>query len=606
MTPERLARIRALYEQAVEMDTSGREALLDRECREQDLRREVELLLGAREHVPGWLNEPPLAAARREAAASLPPVMEGRLLGGYRIVREIGRGGMGSVYLAERSDGAFHKQAAIKLVKSGMNTAEIVERFRRERDILASLDHPNIARLLDGGTTEDGLPYFVMEYVDGQPILRWCNERKLSITQRLELFEGVCAAVQYAHQRLVVHRDLKPANILVTSDGKVKLLDFGIAKLLGDETTGEPVQTQTMLRLLTPDYASPEQVIGDNITTLSDVYSLGVVLYELLTGQRPYHLLSSAMHEVARIVAEEEPTRPSVVVASTEAALRKRLEGDLDSITMTALQKQPTRRYTSVESFKDDIRRHLEKRPVMAREDSVWYRLNRFVHRNPGVVAAGALLVVSMFAGLLTTLWELRMTLDAGISLPRKATFAPLIALFVYIAVAVFGIIVYFTRAPLRRIMAALLGGGMFALITYIRFRVGLSMGWWQSGVPEAPDIAALLSFPIAISPLAGAMVLLISWRISRRFGAIALAALFPIVGVGQAFRERVWYDRFMHMMVAAPGIVPLLADGGFIAAGFALGYAMMRLVAGPADQDQLARSGNPLVRSRDRPANDT
>src|SRR5215470_93951 len=243
--------------------------------------------------------------------------MEGRQLSGYRLVREIGSGGMGSVYLAERADGTFHRSVAIKLIRPGMNSAEILNRFGREREILASLDHPNIARLIDGGTTEEGLPYFVMEFVDGQPIQRWCDERKLNITQRIELFRSVCAAVQYAHQRLVVHRDLKPGNILVTKDGTIKLLDFGIAKVLDMAPRGDLQPTITMMRVMTPEYASPEQIKGEAITTLADVYSLGVVLYELLTGHRPYNLLSLAMHEIARVVSEEEPARPSDVVATT-------------------------------------------------------------------------------------------------------------------------------------------------------------------------------------------------------------------------------------------------------------------------------------------------
>jgi serine/threonine protein kinase len=289
------------------------------------------------------------------------PSMQGRQLSGYELVREIGEGGMGSVYLAERVDGTFRKRVAIKLIRPGMNSAEIVERFRREREILASLDHPNIARLIDGGTTEEDLPYFVMEFVEGKPIDRWCDERKLNITKRLELFHDVCRAVHYAHQRLVVHRDLKPGNILVTADGTVKLLDFGIAKLLSPEQIGDPEATRSLLQIMTPEYASPEQANGCSTTTLSDVYSLGVVLYQLLTGHRPYRLSSLALREIARVISEEEPTRPSVVVALTEerssvegkvlvtpdtasevregnpSRLRKRLEGDLDCILLTTL-----------------------------------------------------------------------------------------------------------------------------------------------------------------------------------------------------------------------------------------------------------------------------
>jgi len=380
MTPEYLSRIRALYEAALTKDAASRAGFLEEQCQgDEALRREVEALLVARQRVPDWLNGPLLGAA--------PPGpllrMEGRQLSGYTLVREIGRGGMGSVYLGERSDGAFHKQVAVKLVRPGMTGADILGRFRQEREILASLDHPGIARLLDADTTEEGLPYFVMEFVDGQPIDRWCDERKLKVTQRLKLFRAVCDAVEYAHQRLVVHRDLKPGNILVTGDGNVKLLDFGIAKILRPERAGEET-TRTLARLMTPEYASPEQVNGANITTQTDVYSLGVVLYELLTGHRPYRLLRAAAREMERVIAEEEPTRPSLVVATTEERLtpqavsevregdpnrlRKRLQGDLDCIVLTALHKEPLRRYRSVEAFAEDVGRHLDNRPVSARE----------------------------------------------------------------------------------------------------------------------------------------------------------------------------------------------------------------------------------------------
>jgi eukaryotic-like serine/threonine-protein kinase len=265
MTPERLGRIRTIYETAWGKDAAARETFLQRECQDDaDLRKEVKHLLGARDHLPEWLAGLLLGAAGPvfDAMAKAASGMEGRHLRGYKLIREIGRGGMGTVYLAERADGTYYRQVAIKVVRAEKGNREILERFRQERDILASFDHPNIARLLDGGSTDEGLPYFVLEFVDGQPILRWCDERKLNVAQRLELFRSVCAAVQYAHQRLVVHRDLKPGNILVTKDGTVKLLDFGIAKLLDTVPTGDPPATITMMPLMTPHYASPEQVKG--------------------------------------------------------------------------------------------------------------------------------------------------------------------------------------------------------------------------------------------------------------------------------------------------------------------------------------------------------
>jgi serine/threonine protein kinase len=320
--------------------------------------------------------------------------MAGARIGAYKIVREIGRGGMGAVYLAVRADSEYQKRVAIKLVKRGMDTDFILRRFRNERQILASLDHPNIARLLDGGTTADGLPYFVMEYIEGQPLYRYCDGEKLTIHERLRLFTNICNAVAYAHQNLVVHRDIKPSNILICSDGTPKLLDFGIAKLLNPELTPDTITpTATAMRLMTPEYASPEQVRGEPATPASDIYSLGILLYELLTGHRPYHFSNRAPHEIARVICEEEPEHPSRVVTRSEDILpldlaaggeattleflckmrggtlesvRRELTGDLDNITLKALRKEPGRRYTSVERLRDDIVRHLEGRPVSA------------------------------------------------------------------------------------------------------------------------------------------------------------------------------------------------------------------------------------------------
>jgi serine/threonine protein kinase len=298
---------------------------------------------------------------------------------------------MGTVYLAVRDDDAFQKRVAIKILKRGMDTDAIVRRFRNERQILAGLDHTYIAGLLDGGTTPDGLPYFSMEYVEGQTIGDYCEMRQLGTTARLQLFRKVCSAVQYAHQNLVIHRDLKPANVLVTADGTPKLLDFGIAKLVNPELGGHTLApTAAGLQLMTPEYASPEQVRGDHVTTASDVYSLGVLLYELLTGRRPYHLTTRSAAEIARVVCEAVPVRPSTAVtdrsketgdhdAVTQAAtsvqvseldharlrtaiadpdrLRKRLAGDLDNIVLKALSKDPARRYASVDQFSEDLRR---------------------------------------------------------------------------------------------------------------------------------------------------------------------------------------------------------------------------------------------------------
>jgi serine/threonine protein kinase len=352
-------------------------------------------------------------------------------VGSYRLVREIGQGGMGTVYLAVRDDDAFHKRVALKILKRGMDTDSIVRRFRTERQILAGLDHPNIARLLDGGTTADGRPYLVMEFVDGAPLGEFADARQLDTAARLEIFLQVAAAVQYAHQNLVIHRDLKPANVLVTRDGVPKLLDFGIAKLLNPEMAGQTLApTAAGLQLMTPEYASPEQVRGETVTTASDVYSLGVLLYELLTGRRPYQITSRAVADIARVVAESEPLRPSIAVGApaladaepttrtTRAAtrapaetqrLRRQLEGDLDNIVLKALSKEPVRRYASVDQFAEDVRRHLAGLPVLARHDTLGYRMSKFVRRHRGAVVAASAVVVALVAGLVGIAWQARV-----------------------------------------------------------------------------------------------------------------------------------------------------------------------------------------------------
>ena len=334
--------------------------------------------------------------------------------GPYQLEKRVGRGGMGSVWLASRLDG---QKVAVKLVKRGMDTTEILRRFRMERQVLASLDHPNIARLIDGGSTPEGMPYLAMEYVEGIPIDQFCETHASTITDRLKLFRDVCAAVQYAHQNLVVHRDIKTGNILVTPAGVVKLLDFGIAKLLRtDLSTLEMAQTRPELRPMTLDYASPEQVRGEVITTSTDVYSLGVLLYKLLTGRMPYGLASRDPEAIRRAILETEPRRPSAVILTDEShaipqatqkmevvteetralarkRLKKKLSGDLDMIILKALRKEPEKRYRSVEQFSEDVRRYLEGRPVVARIDTPGYRFAKFVRRNAVPVAASIGLV---------------------------------------------------------------------------------------------------------------------------------------------------------------------------------------------------------------------
>jgi serine/threonine protein kinase/Flp pilus assembly protein TadD len=371
--------------------------------------------------------------------------MANQHLGPYRILREIGHGGMGTVYLAERDDRQFKKQVALKVLRSGSSAPTlysdmIVRRFRQERQILASLEHPNIARLLDGGATHDGMPYLVLEYVEGQPLNDYCDQRQLSLRERLQVFRTVCAAVHYAHQNLVVHRDLKPSNILITPEGTPKLLDFGIAKILNPETFDQlmeqPVdQTLSSVRLMTPAYASPEQVRGETITTASDVYALGVVLYELLTGHRPYQFSSSALHDTARVICEVEPPKPSAIVTRAETItgsegrpkatitpaevsrarkeapekLRRQLAGDLDNIVLKALRKEPQRRYASVEQLSEDLRRYLDGLPVRASRDTFTYRSTKFLRRHRAGVAAVTLIALALIVGTGFAVWQARI-----------------------------------------------------------------------------------------------------------------------------------------------------------------------------------------------------
>jgi non-specific serine/threonine protein kinase/serine/threonine-protein kinase len=334
----------------------------------------------------------------------------------YRILRELGRGGMGVVYLAERDDVEFVKRAAVKVIRRGTDTGLVLQRFRNERQILANLDHPNIGRLLDGGTTTDGLPYFIMEYVEGQPIDQYADSHQMTILERLKLFRTVCSAVQYAHQNLVVHCDIKPSNILVANGGEPKLLDFGIAKLLQTDSEQEAELTATALRVMTPEFASPEQVKGERITTSSDVYSLGVLLYKLLTGLRPYRLNGRNPDELVQAIREQQPEKPSHSIAdfglpngesklNPQSAIRnpKSLRGDLDNIVLMALRKEPQRRYASVEQFSEDIRRHLQGLPVLAHNDTFRYRASKFIHRNKFGVAGSAVILLTLLGGIFAT-----------------------------------------------------------------------------------------------------------------------------------------------------------------------------------------------------------
>ena len=392
MTPEHWQTVKQILERALERESAARLRYLDEVCPPgTEVRREVDALLALEEEADTFLEVP---AFDLHAAAPDPPAA-GRTIDRYRLLREIGAGGMGRVYLAERADAAFEQQVAVKILKRGLDTDEVVARFQRERQILADLEHPNIAGILDGGTTDDGLPYLVAEYVEGTPIDRYCRSRNLSVAQRLELFCQVCDAVQLAHRNLVVHRDLKAGNILVTDAGVPKLLDFGIAKLLSADDE-DAYRTRLGTQLMTREVASPEQVRGERITTATDVYSLGVLLYTLLTGKNPHTTRGTSREAVERAVVEELPERPSL---AAPPELRRTLRGDLDNILLQALRKEPDRRYGTPRELADDIERYLTERPVKASGDAWSYRLPKLLKRyRLAVASAGVfLLLVAVF-----------------------------------------------------------------------------------------------------------------------------------------------------------------------------------------------------------------
>lgn len=414
---EKWLKVKQIFQTALELPAAERSAYIETATEgDADVRDEVAALLTANDEAADFIERPAFTAA--DLFENKPrPSLIGNEIGSYKILSEIGRGGMGVVYLAERADTEFTKKAAVKLIKRGFDTDEIIDRFRNERQILANLEHPNIARLLDGGSTEDGLPFLVMEYVEGLPFNRFCADQDLDIEERLRLFREVCSAVQHAHRNLVVHRDLKPSNILVDENGAPKLLDFGIAKLLStsDRDRG---QTATNFNVMTPEYASPEQMRGEMVTTATDVYSLGVVLYELLTGNRPFSFQNESLENIVQTICHSEPLKPSSMIvsrpdpdrsATTGGRDPRVLRGDLDNIILMALRKEPERRYLSVEQFSEDIRRYQEGLPVIAREDSYSYRAGKFVQRNKLAVAAFTGVGISLVAGILSTTRQARI-----------------------------------------------------------------------------------------------------------------------------------------------------------------------------------------------------
>lgn len=439
----RRRRIDALFAEALEWRSAERDDFLAQHTAgDRDLQAAVEALLAAAEDsqelVPGGGLGGALGEDLMRRHEDAQGMEAGSRIGPYRILGELGRGGMAMVYRAERVEGGFEQKVAVKLLRRGTDTDEILRRFVQERQILATLEHPAIARLLDGGVTADGLPYFAMELVEGLPIDQFCTRGELSLERRLELFLKVCRAVEHAHQRLVVHRDLKPSNVLVTADGQVKLLDFGISKMLASEPDRYAAPTtRTQVRLLTPEYASPEQVRGEPVTTATDAYQLGLMLYELLTERRPFKLVGRTPAQVEEAICHQPPEAPSTAVTRVlkgsaaagedhhspeRESWARRLRGDLDNIVLMALRKEPERRYASVGAMAQDIERFLSGRPVTARPSSVGYRASKFIHRHRWVMVAVAVVLVLITALVSWYSWSLAQERDRARREARKAS----------------------------------------------------------------------------------------------------------------------------------------------------------------------------------------
>jgi serine/threonine protein kinase len=566
MTPQRFQQVRNLFEAALERGDQERGAFVSAACEnDPSLQQEVARLLEAHDSTRTIGGTP---AARTDTESR-----EGRRVGEYEIMRELGRGGMGKVYLARRADAAFQKSVAIKILRPDAASPEVLSRFHREREILAGLDHPNIARLLDAGETEEGLPYFVMEYVEGRTITDYADENRLTTRERIGLFEQVCSAVEYAHQRKIVHRDLKPGNILVDATGKVKLLDFGIARIVED--TGTAGLTKTGLWLMTPEYASPEQVRGEAAGRASDVYSLGVILFELLSGRRPYDLRERVFHEIVRVVCEERPALPSTAILqpietkspdtagrlrkTTLDELKRELSGDLDNIVLRALQKSPEDRYASALQFQADIARHLSGETVWARGDSSGYRLGRFISRHRTEIVVSAVVVAAIASGAVSLHWSALWWLAASavLAFGWRAATDPKIGRRI-------------AESPLSRV-------GLNALL--LSSLVGSTAVWiaqethvWRSQAVGAALVMGLLNGAFA----AASLLLLLSWLLRGRWTGPLLLKLTSsqqektlyvtcVVGVQNVVRY-VWdhyFEKGRHQVPIA------LALGGIAVSAF-------------------------------------
>jgi hypothetical protein len=505
-----------------------------------------------------------------------------------------------------------------------MDTAQVLARFEAERQALALMDHPAIAKIYDAGTTDDGRPYFAMEHVKGVPITEHCDREKMTNSERLALFVQVCEGVQHAHQKAVIHRDLKPSNVLVSVvDGRaaVKIIDFGVAKAVAQRLTERTLYTELGVMIGTPEYMSPEQaeMTGQDIDMRSDVYSLGVLLYELLVGALPFEpreLRQAGFEGIRRRIREEDPPLPSVRLAtmgerSTDSARRRRTDpatlrqellGDLDWITMRALEKDRTRRYASPAELALDIGRQMRDEPVLARPPSAAYRFSKFVRRHEAAVAAALLVFATMIAGLMTTLWQARIALrgwGAGQELgqetsetQRRTLLLPQFAFDSYVTLAILGGVAWFSRATPRRLAGAIAGGAAFMLLFLGQAGVADSMGWWRYAFGDMPRVPWLLFGAGLICY--GAILGLISWRVTRRFGWRGQLAVIAAMSVLGPVRDHMG-AALTELIVIVPGVLPLIAWAMLWASNVALLQAVMRLVAGPSRTDRLARSRGDL-----------
>ena len=410
MTKENWKNLKEIVGEVLNLPPSERKNFLDNANLSAESRAEVESLLAFDEVSEDFMKLSAVTFSRDFLPSDQPQEsLFEKQIGNYKIISELGIGGMGAVYLGERIDGKFAQKVAIKMLKREFNTEIIRRSFSREKDLLAKLSHPNIAALLDTGTTDDGIPYLVMEYVDGIPIDKFCLENSLKLNSILKLFNEVCGAVAFAHQNLIVHRDLKPSNILVGKDGKPKLLDFGISKLSGEQNTEE--NTTTILGAMTPEYASPEQIKGEIVTTATDIYSLGIVLFKMITGKYPYNFEGKSNRKVFDEITETEPLRSSETVSNIRI-LPKQLKGDVDNIIAKALSKEPDRRYKSVEQFSTDIWRFIDGIPISARPATFGYRVTKFFRRNKIPVIAAFLIAFSLIAGIAIAVWQAKVALE--------------------------------------------------------------------------------------------------------------------------------------------------------------------------------------------------